>query len=215
MLCYYKLLEKIKVTKRSIVTIAMLSILAAFFDAPGLALIYYGVSAFTQTEPSQSLFVNFQIELLNLSMILASLTAIYIVRYCVLTYHAYRKSQFIFDVETRSGQEVITQYLSQNLLRKKANEHINYLNAITKESIQLQAYSISVINLIAEVCQALIIFLFFIFYSSTLSNSCSSYWRTRVNRYKFLRKNIERYCATALSNRKITIKNRSRNNNPI
>ena len=145
--------------------IAILSILAAFFDAAGLALIYYGVSAFTQTEPSQPLFINLQIESLNLSTILASLTAIYIVRYCVLTYHAYRKSQFIFDVETRSGQEVIIQFLNQNLLRKKANEHINYLNAITKESVQLQAYSISVINLIAEVCQALIIFLFFLFFT--------------------------------------------------
>ena len=151
MMCYYKLLEKVGITKRSIVMIAILSILAAFFDAAGLALIYYGVSAFTQTEPSQSLFVNLQIESLNHSTILASLTAIYIARYCVLTYHAYRKSQFIFDVETRSGQEVIIQFLNQNLLRKKANEHINYLNAITKESVQLQAYSISVINLIPTI----------------------------------------------------------------
>ena len=162
MIEYLRLIQSVGITKGSIATITVLSIFAAFFDAVGLALIYYGVSAFTQTSPATLLSIDLNLESIDLSTILALLVIIYVLRYFVLTYHAYKKSRFIFDVETRSGQEIITQFLRQNLLNKKTNEHINYLNAITKESVQLQAYSISVINLIAEVCQALAICLLFL-----------------------------------------------------
>lgn len=160
---YIRLLRRIGVTKYNAAAILALSILSASFDAVGLTLIYLGISAFTQTNLSNLLSVNVDIESLDLGTILILLITIYALRYCTLIYHAYKKSQFIFDVETRSGQEIISLFLGQNLLHKKTNEHINYLNAITKESVQLQAFSISVINLIAELCQLTIISLLFIF----------------------------------------------------
>lgn len=167
MIEYLRLIQSVGITKGSIATITALSICAAFFDALGLALIYYGVSAFTQTSPSTLLSIDLNLESIDLSTILIFLIVIYILRYFVLTYHAYKKSRFVFDVETRSGQEIIAGFLRQNLLHKKTNEHINYLNAITKESVQLQAYSISIINLIAEVCQALAICLLFFLLTPT------------------------------------------------
>lgn len=162
MIEYIRLIQSVGITKGSVATIIVLSILAAFFDTIGLALIYYGISAFTQTSPSTLLTIDLNLESIDLRTILALLIIIYVFRYIILTYHAYKKSQFIFDVETRSGQEIINRFLRQNLLHKKTNEKINYLNAITKESVQLQAYTISVINLIAELCQALAICLLFL-----------------------------------------------------
>jgi len=182
LLKFYKFFFEIfsKIQRKEILILFILSIFAMIFETISIASIFPFLDyVFGGTENTKKIFIisnfiapgekNYLVYLIILFIVIFLIKAIY------LTYFAFKKDKFSFNVKTFQTNNLFNYYLNENYLFHIKNNSANLIRNLSDATL-LSVYARSVIDLFAEIVMFLGILIFLLILSPKITIGLTTFF---------------------------------------